>query len=100
MEVAVASTKALAPGKMLGIEKNGKGILVANVNGEYYEIGNVCTHMGCKLANGTLNGENIQCACHGSTFDMRTGAVVKGPAKRPEPSFKLRVDGDQVLATM
>ena len=98
MEIAVASTKDLSPGAMMGIEKEGKSILVANVNGAYYGIGNRCTHVGCLLSAGTLEGERVQCRCHGSTFDVRTGKVLKGPAENAEPSFKLRVAGDQILA--
>ncbi len=85
---------------MIGIEKEGKSILVANVNGAYYAIGNICTHMGCNISDGTLKGETVQCPCHGSNFNVKTGAVVKGPAKNPEPSYILRVDGDKVLANL
>ena len=100
MEVRIASTKDLPPGKMMGVENSGKEVLVANLNGEYYAIGNICTHASCKLSEGTLNGEKVRCPCHGSTFDIRTGAVLKGPAKNSEPSFKLRIDGDQILVSI
>jgi nitrite reductase/ring-hydroxylating ferredoxin subunit len=100
MEVRVASTKDVSTGKMIGIENSGQKIVVANVNGAYYAVGNICTHRGCKLSDGTLNGEKVQCPCHGSIFDIRTGAVVKGPAANPEKSFKVRVDGDAILVTI
>jgi nitrite reductase/ring-hydroxylating ferredoxin subunit len=98
MEIEVASTKDLMPGQMIGVEKEGKSLLIANVNGAYYAIGNTCTHMACSISDGTLNGDTVQCPCHGSTFNVKTGAVVKGPANKPEPTFILRVDGDRVLA--
>ena len=84
MEVRIASTKDLSSGKMMGIENNGKAILVANLNGQYYAIGNTCTHAGCMLSDGTLNGEKVRCPCHGSTFDA-AGHVTEGPAKRDLP---------------
>ena len=96
MEIEVA-TKALSVGEMIGVEKDGKAILIANVNGIYYAIGDICPHKGCKISEGTLNGEKVQCPCHGSTFDVRTGAVIKGPAKDPKPTFKLNITHDQVL---
>ncbi len=98
MEIEVASTEDIMLGKMIGIEKEGKSILVANVNGTYYAIGNICTHMSCNISDGILKGETVQCPCHGSTFNVKTGAVVKGPARNPEPSYVLRVDGDKILA--
>ncbi len=100
MEMQIASVKDINPGDMIGVEKNGKGILIANIDGNYYAIGNVCTHMGCKLSEGTLTGENVQCACHGSEFNLITGAVEKGPAEMPEISYRLRVDGDKIVAEL
>jgi nitrite reductase/ring-hydroxylating ferredoxin subunit len=82
------------------VEKDGKRMLIANLNGEYHAIGNVCTHAGCKLSEGTLNGEKVTCPCHGSTFDIRTGAVLKGPAQKPEPSYNVRVEGDQIMVNI
>jgi nitrite reductase/ring-hydroxylating ferredoxin subunit len=100
MDFVIASTKALPPGKILGVVKNNTEMLVANVEGKYYAIGNVCTHNGCKLSDGVLKGDKLMCICHGSTFDVRTGAVVMGPAKKPEPSYQLKIDGDQILANL
>ena len=100
METSLASVQAVTPGKMIGVEINGKNILIVNLNGKYFAIGNSCTHEGCLLSDGTLNGEKVHCACHGSTFDIRTGAAVKGPAKDPEPSYELKIDRDQIWANL
>ena len=97
MEIEIASAKDIGPGKMKGVEKNGKSVLIANINGTYYAIGNVCTHMGCNLSEGTLTEDTIQCACHGSVFNVKTGVVENGPAEKPEPSYSLRVDGDRII---
>ncbi|MEA2442120.1 MAG: hypothetical protein QOH76_3544, partial [Thermoleophilaceae bacterium] len=40
-----------------------------------------CSHRGCSLAGtGTLDGETIECGCHGSRFSLRDGSVERGPA--------------------
>jgi len=80
--VKVASIKELGPGKMVGVEAGGKEIFMVNLAGKYYAIGNVCTHVGCMLSDGVLKGESVQCPCHGSVFDVKTGKVLKGPAER------------------
>jgi nitrite reductase/ring-hydroxylating ferredoxin subunit len=99
--VQVASTKDLTPGNMKGAEVGDKRILVVNVEGKYYAIGDVCTHRGCRLSGGTLKeGGIVQCPCHGSNFDVKTGDVVKGPAKTPEPTFEVKVEKDQVLVNV
>jgi glycine betaine catabolism B len=49
--VKVAETKDIQPSKMMAVEVNVKKY-VANVEGKYYAIHNVCTHMGGPLAEG------------------------------------------------
>jgi nitrite reductase/ring-hydroxylating ferredoxin subunit len=99
--VGVASTKDLTQGKMASAELGGKQILVANVDGKYYAIGNKCTHMGCSLSDGELKkGEVVRCPCHGSNFDVKNGKVVKGPAKTAEPTFEVKVEKDQILVNI
>jgi nitrite reductase/ring-hydroxylating ferredoxin subunit len=58
-------------------------IAVANVGGELHGFDDTCTHRGCSLAQGTLEGTVVTCPCHGSQFDVTTGAVVRGPATEP-----------------
>lgn len=99
--VKVGSTKDLPSGKMMGTESGNKQILIANVDGKYYAVGNVCTHMGCKLSGGTLkDGEIVECPCHGSNFDLKTGNAIKGPAKTPEPIFEVKLEKDQILVNV
>lgn len=98
--VKVASARDLDSGNMLGVEAGGKPVLVVNLDGEYYAIGNVCTHMGCILSDGVLKGGNVQCPCHGSVFDVKTGKVANGPAEKPEPAFQVKVEGNQILVNV
>ena len=99
--VKVTSTRDLPLGKMRGTESSGKQILVANVDGKYYAINDKCTHRECKLSGGTLkDGGIIECPCHGSNFDLKTGNAVKGPAKMPELVFEVKVEKDQVLVNV
>ena len=50
------------------------------------------------LADGELDGTTLTCACHGSRFDITSGAVVRGPAERPVRSRAVRVEGADLLA--
>jgi nitrite reductase/ring-hydroxylating ferredoxin subunit/uncharacterized membrane protein len=56
-----------------------------------FAIHDRCSHRGCSLSEGALDGEEIVCACHGSRFDRRDGAVKGGPATAPQPAFQVRV---------
>jgi nitrite reductase/ring-hydroxylating ferredoxin subunit len=98
--VKVAFVKDLESNRMIGVEVGGKDIVVINVEGKYYAIGNRCTHMSCMLSDGTLEGGNVTCPCHGSVFDVKTGSVVKGPAKKPEPVYETKMEGERVLVNV
>jgi len=73
---------------------------MANVEGTYYAIGDICTHMGRLLSGGVLRGENVTCSCHMSVFNVKTGAVVKGPARKPEPTFQVKIEEGQLLVNV
>jgi nitrite reductase/ring-hydroxylating ferredoxin subunit len=66
-------------------------IAVAHVDGEYYAFGDTCTHLACSLAEGELEGQTVTCPCHGSQFDVTSGAVLRGPALQPVRSYGARV---------
>ena len=92
----VASVTDLKPGEKLGVTIEDKPILLVNLENVYYAIGGKCTHRGCMLSDGTVDGSRIRCICHGSTFELKTGALIKGPTSKPEPSYRVMVEGDQI----
>jgi len=95
--VKVAETKDIQPTQMKAAEVAGEDICVANVDRKYYAIGNICTHVGGPLDQGTLEGYQVECPWHGSKFDVRTGEPTKPPAKKPEPTYEAKVEGDNIL---
>jgi glycine betaine catabolism B len=95
--VKVAKTKDVQVSQMMVVEVNDERICLANVNGKYYAIGNVCTHMGGPLAEGKLEDYIVQCPWHGSRFDIRSGKVVRPPAMKPEPTYEVKVESNDVL---
>jgi nitrite reductase/ring-hydroxylating ferredoxin subunit/uncharacterized membrane protein len=55
-----------------------------------HALHNRCSHRGCMLSDGDVEGELITCACHGSQFDLRDGSVQRGPATVSQPLFEAR----------
>ena len=45
---------ALAPGSMVGVEVQGKQILLSNLGGEIYAVDGVCTHEESLLSQGFM----------------------------------------------
>ncbi len=95
--VKVADTKDIQPSHMKEVQANGENICVVNIEGKYYAIGSICTHEGGPLADGTLEGYEVECPWHGSKFDVRTGEVTNPPASEPEPAYEVKVDGNSIL---
>jgi len=92
----VADASELPAGAVKVVKVSGTEVMVANIEGTLYAIANKCTHVGGPLGKGRLNGSVIQCPLHGSKFDVKTGAVVSGPAQRPEPTFQVKVESSAV----
>ena len=95
--VKVADTKDIQPSRMKEVQVDGENICLVNVDGNYYAIGSICTHEGGPLADGTLEGYEVECPWHNSKFDVRTGEVTSPPANEPEPSYEVKVDGNDIL---
>ena len=57
-------------------------VSIARVDDRLYAFDDLCTCPGepCPLSGGLLSGTTAMCQCHGSRFDITTGAVVNGPA--------------------
>jgi len=75
--VEVAKTNEVTNGHMKGFEVNGKKILIANANNQFYAASNVCPHMHATLSEGQLAGTLITCPRHYSQFDLKDGHVVR-----------------------
>ena len=95
--VKVAETEDVQVSQMMAVEVNDEKICLANVNGKYYAIGNICTHMGGPLAEGKLEEYIVQCPWHGSRFDIRSGEVVRPPAMKPESTYEVKVENNDIL---
>jgi len=91
--VTVAKQSDLPEGEVRRFDFDGTAVAVANVGGTLYAFGNTCTHQGCSLGQGELDGTTVTCPCHGSQFDVTSGAVLRGPATEPVTSYAVRVEG-------
>ena len=72
-------------------------ISVARVANRLYAFDDLCTcaDRPCPLSGGLLTGTTLMCQCHGSRFDITTGAVINGPATEALHVYEVQeVDGD------
>jgi nitrite reductase/ring-hydroxylating ferredoxin subunit/uncharacterized membrane protein len=61
-----------------------------------YALKETCSHAGGPLSKGELKGDTITCPWHFSTFRLRDGAVVHGPASSRQVSYAARINAGQV----
>ncbi len=94
--IQVGSVEELKQGERIFIEIDGKPIVIINLNGDYYAIGDVCSHDDGPVGEGNLEGFEIICPRHGAHFDIRTGKVLALPAFVDIPAYPIRVVGDQI----
>jgi nitrite reductase/ring-hydroxylating ferredoxin subunit len=88
----VAALEDLASQELAAYDVIGKRIAIARVGDAFYAFGDTCTHQGCSLADGELDGATVTCPCHGSQFNVTNGEVLRGPAREPVPSYPVRLE--------
>ena len=95
-----AAAEAPGPGVMRAFPVGGDTVVVVArlEDGSLVAFDDMCTHEECPLSDGELEGDRVICYCHSGEFDVRTGAVIKGPPEEPIPTYELQLDGDDLLA--
>ena len=97
MLVRVGNTKDVVKNEMRVFDVAGTKVNIASAAGQLYAFDDTCTHKGCSLAKGELDGTTVTCPCHGSQFDVTSGAVLRGPAQLPVRSRVIQVEGQDLL---
>jgi 3-phenylpropionate/trans-cinnamate dioxygenase ferredoxin subunit len=100
--VTVAWVGEIPDGEGRAFDLSDLAVGVFNCGGQYFAVGDVCTHAHALLHEGSLDRVRctIECPLHGAEFDLRTGEVLTPPATEPIATFPVRVtDGEIQVAT-
>lgn len=91
----VGAFDELPDGKPTARRLGDVNLLVVRRGDQADVLANRCAHLDGPLAKGeltTVAGEDcVVCPWHGSTYRLRDGAVVHGPATAPQPAFRSQV---------
>ena len=87
-QVPVGGGKVLADAKV---------VITQPSSGDFKAFSAVCTHAGCIVSD--VSDGTINCGCHGSQFDIATGAVKSGPATAPLPPRTVKVGTDGITVS-
>src|SRR5262249_31558185 len=74
----VARLEDVSAGMMKAFDVDGIRILLANVEGEIYAVGNMCPGSMAPLDLGSFSPPILVCAWHNEAYDIRTGKRVDG----------------------
>jgi len=74
-------------------------VVVVRCGPELYCLENVCSHEAFPLSDGEVDPARceIECARHGSMFDLATGVPCSLPATRPVRTFPVAVRDGKVI---
>lgn len=93
----VAKYSELEDGKITAIRVDGNPIALYKINGQVFATFDTCTHDECSLEDfGKVDGEEVECTCHGAKFKIKTGEVTRPPATIPLKTYKAEVEGEDV----
>ncbi len=94
----LCSTTDLPDGEARRFDVGEHRIALVRLSGEWYALGDRCSHADISLSEGEVLIEEcaLECWKHGSSFDLRTGEPQSLPATRPVPTYDVKVQGDDV----
>ena len=92
----VADVSEVPNGSRIFLTIGDENIVVFNIAGKLFAMGDVCTHDGGPVGEGELDGYTVVCPRHGAHFDVRTGKALTLPAFIDAPSYPVRVTGSDI----
>jgi 3-phenylpropionate/trans-cinnamate dioxygenase ferredoxin component len=91
-----AEQSELDEGELLPVEVDGELICLARVEGNVYAFTDNCTHISGPLNDGELEGCVLTCPWHLAQFDIRTGKVLRGPARQDIMTYPVKIEDDAI----
>ncbi|MDD2920977.1 MAG: non-heme iron oxygenase ferredoxin subunit [Anaerolineales bacterium] len=89
--IEIASASELPSGERLFVDIADMPIVIFNIAGQLFAIGDVCTHDDGPLGDGALEGSHIVCPRHGAEFDVRSGKAMQMPAAIDIPAYPVQI---------
>jgi nitrite reductase/ring-hydroxylating ferredoxin subunit len=95
----VGKVAEFAPGVMRPFRIGDLDIAVVNLDGAFHAFSNYCTHEAITFTSGygLVSDRFVVCMMHSSVFDIATGEVVGGPASDSLETYRVHVEGEDVI---
>jgi nitrite reductase/ring-hydroxylating ferredoxin subunit len=96
-ELRAASLGEVPPGQPRLVELDHRRLVLIRIAEQVYCLGDTCAHKGGPLADGKLSGNRLACPWHGWIYDVRTGQCLFPGRGASVPSYKVRIDDDEIF---
>jgi nitrite reductase/ring-hydroxylating ferredoxin subunit/uncharacterized membrane protein len=93
---ATLASAELREGEPTAVVADETPVLLIRRGERIHALHDRCSHRGCSLSEGDLEGDVLTCACHGSEFDIKDGSVLRGPATAGQPVLDAREAGGRI----
>jgi 3-phenylpropionate/trans-cinnamate dioxygenase ferredoxin component len=95
--IPVAQVADIPPGAMKCVALDRQRVLIANVDGQFHAVSDICGHRNAPLSRGRLTGHVVECPLHFAQFDVRSGGLIDGPVSADLPVFEIRVEDGAIM---
>lgn len=89
---ATIAERDLPERKPTKVSVGGTHVLLYREDARIHAVSARCSHRGGPLHKGKVEDLQVTCPWHLSTFDLRDGSIVRGPATAPQPAYEVRVE--------
>ncbi len=97
-KVKVANKSEIVEGTIKKVMVSKEPVALFNIGGQIFATSNICTHEFCELdENYAMHGEDVECTCHGSQYNVKTGENTVPPSAEPLKTYAVSVEGEDVF---
>jgi 3-phenylpropionate/trans-cinnamate dioxygenase ferredoxin subunit len=96
--VKVAKLSDIKEGEVKSVMIGSEKVAIYRKGERIFATSDICTHADCIISeNSNLEGDEVECTCHGSKFNIKTGEVTSPPATEPLKTYQVNVEGEDVF---
>lgn len=97
-KIKVADFSEIPEEGMKAFKVGEKKIAIYKIAGKIYATSNECTHEQCDIEeHHAIHFDVVECTCHGSQFDIKTGGVMMPPATERLATYRTEINGNDIL---
>ena len=99
-EVQVCAAADVPENGVISREVGDELVAIYNIGGTFYATEGRCTHGLANLADGIVEGEEIECSFHFGKFHVPSGKPTESPCFIPLKTYKTEVRDGQVFVDL